>query len=135
LAKGNAMRDFQILVLGPLEAAASANAIAVHVRARGISVWSECLEEGAPDAAALAWADAVVVVDPSPDAALARRPMPWSRHPRILVASAWLPSDGFDHVLPTDCSPLVIAAVVERLVHRGALSLTRMRGSAALLEG
>ncbi len=133
------MRDTYTLVLGPASAADTTREIVEHIRARGMNAWSESLEDTPPNTAAMAWADAVVLVDPTPDATLAHAPISWQRKPRILVAGAWLEGtsraglldDGFDQVLSSESSPLIIAAHAERLLNRGMMSTDLRKGPLA----
>ena len=112
------------LVLGPSESAAS---VVTELRARGIDAWSDRLGRVAPDAASFAWADALVVIDPTPQLESEHLlPITEFAGPTLLAApsaresgeSERLLGRGFDFVYGWPVSSELIAALVDRALQR-----------------
>ena len=112
------------LVLGPPEATAR---IVAELRTRRIEAWSDRLGRVAPDGASFAWADALVVIDPTPQLEAEHvLPVTEFHGPTLLAApSARTPGEverllerGFDFVHGWPESAALIAALVDRSLQR-----------------
>lgn len=114
----------RVLVLGPPEASSR---IVAELRARGIEAWSDRLGRVAPDAASFAWADALVVIDPTPQLESEHLlPVTEFAGPTLLAAPGArvdgeierLLDRGFDFVCGWPESSAVLAALIDRALQR-----------------
>ncbi len=112
------------LVLGPPEASSR---VVTELRTRGIEAWSDRLGRVAPDAASFAWADALVVIDPTPQLESQHLlPVTEFAGPTLLAAPTArgagqlerLLDRGFDFVHGWPEPPELIAALIDRALRR-----------------
>lgn len=112
------------LVLGPPEATAG---IVTELRARRIEAWSDRLGRVAPDAASFAWADALIVIDPTPQLEVEHvLPVTEFAGPTLLATPGArtegeverLLERGFDFVHGWPESAPLIAALIHRSLRR-----------------
>jgi len=122
------VRDYHVLVAGPEQQSAR---VVQRLRERGLSAWSDRIEDVFDDPVSLSWADVVVMIDGTPDFRFATSPTSMRcGRPRVLLASAPVSAADrirlielydFDFVLAWPSHMDVIAAFIERSVHRAAL--------------
>lgn len=123
------MRSYHILVAGPELASRS---LVDALAERGLSAWSDRVDQVLDDQASLEWADIVVLFDRPEGVAGDRSRFDAIPAPKLLLTTESLSTEdraalidrsGFEFVLPWPAPPALIAAFVERTAHRCALSV------------
>lgn len=110
-----------VLVAGPPEESTN---LVLELRRLGVDCWADRVDRVSADAVSLDWADALIVIDRTPEVQIRhRRTLLDFAGPSMLILPAPVPETvcefldrGFDYVVPTCCDSAELVARVRRLL-------------------